>query len=301
MAVLSATGPIDFLRSFALQNLGHYDPTASLDADCLQKVFATASGVCLVSLKRTADGVEISCDGADADAVQAELAAALQAADNGAGFTPTHPVLARIDREQPGLRLVRVPWLFDIACSAVLQQRVRATEAMSDWRHIAERFGSRHVSGRAVFPSARELAAVPVWELERLGLDAQRARTLIALAREIRMNPLHAAMTLPQLRGRLSRVPGVGPWTVEMVLGFGAGDADALPTGDLYLPHLVCYALAGENPGTDERMIELLEPYRGHRFRVARLLFGGKVEVPRVSAPRPSGPRTLSNRRGRSM
>jgi hypothetical protein len=43
----------------------------------------------------------------------------------------------------------------------------------------------------------------------------------------------------------------------------------------LHLPHLVSSALAGERRGSDERMLELLEPYRGHRARVVRLLMAG--------------------------
>ena len=49
----------------------------------------------------------------------------------------------------------------------------------------------------------------------------------------------------------------------------------------------MCWALAQEPRGTDERMLELLEPYRGQRGRVEVLLevsgihpsaFGPKVE-----------------------
>jgi 3-methyladenine DNA glycosylase/8-oxoguanine DNA glycosylase len=55
-------------------------------------------------------------------------------------------------------------------------------------------------------------------------------------------------------------------------MGFVLGDADAVPIGDLHLPHEVCWALAGESSGDDQRMLELLEPWRGQRFRVLRLL-----------------------------
>jgi hypothetical protein len=34
----------------------------------------------------------------------------------------------------------------------------------------------------------------------------------------------------------------------------------------------VTWSLAGERRGSDERMLELLEPYRGQRGRVVRLL-----------------------------
>jgi len=49
------------------------------------------------------------------------------------------------------------------------------------------------------------------------------------------------------------------------------------PRGDLHLPHVVSWALAGERRGTDERMLELLEPYRGQRGRVVRLLMAASI------------------------
>jgi len=50
---------------------------------------------------------------------------------------------------------------------------------------------------------------------------------------------------------------------------------------------VVSWALAGEPRGSDERMLDLLEPYRGHRARVLRLLLVGGVHQPRFGPRRP--------------
>ena len=63
------------------------------------------------------------------------------------------------------------------------------------------------------------------------------------------------------------------------------GDADAVSVGDYHLPRLVCRLLAGEPDGGDERMLELLEPYRGQRARVVLLLETSGVRMER-HAPR---------------
>jgi hypothetical protein len=49
------------------------------------------------------------------------------------------------------------------------------------------------------------------------------------------------------------------------------------------LKHWVCHTLAGEPRGTDERMLELLEPWRarGQRGRVCRLVMSAGAAPPR--------------------
>ena len=70
-------------------------------------------------------------------------------------------------------------------------------------------------------------------------------------------------------------------------MGFVLGDPDAVPTGDLHLPHEVAWALAGEESADDARMLELLEPFRGHRFRLLRLLLAaGRIHLGRSAARR---------------
>jgi hypothetical protein len=49
----------------------------------------------------------------------------------------------------------------------------------------------------------------------------------------------------------------------------------------------VAWALAGEPRGDDARMLELLDPYRGHRGRVLRLLAAGGVVAPRFGPRSP--------------
>jgi 3-methyladenine DNA glycosylase/8-oxoguanine DNA glycosylase len=60
------------------------------------------------------------------------------------------------------------------------------------------------------------------------------------------------------------------------------GNADAVSVGDYHLPHMVSWALTGEPRGSDERMLELLEPYLGHRGRVLRLIGAAGIGAPRL-------------------
>jgi 3-methyladenine DNA glycosylase/8-oxoguanine DNA glycosylase len=160
------------------------------------------------------------------------------------------------------------PWLYDLAAGAVLQQRVDFAEACRSWRAIVERMG-----GGVSLPAASELARQPLWRFSELRIDGQRARTLLALAKEEAFARfLHLGTPRDLLLRRLGRLPGIGPWTLGMLTGFGLGDPDALILGDLHLPRIVCELLAPDAPVSEARMVEALEPFAGQRFRVSRLL-----------------------------
>lgn len=84
-----------------------------------------------------------------------------------------------------------------------------------------------------------------------------------------------ASMTPDRARARLEAVHGVGPWTSASVVQVALGDPDSVVIGDFHLPNLVGWALARRVRSDDDVMLELLEPYRGQRGRVQRLLLYG--------------------------
>jgi 3-methyladenine DNA glycosylase/8-oxoguanine DNA glycosylase len=57
--------------------------------------------------------------------------------------------------------------------------------------------------------------------------------------------------------------------------------------GDYHLPHAIGYALEGTPRSSDERMLELLDPYRGHRARVIRLLTISGISAPKFGPRKP--------------
>jgi 3-methyladenine DNA glycosylase/8-oxoguanine DNA glycosylase len=89
---------------------------------------------------------------------------------------------------------------------------------MREWSSICSRFVQKASNGQIPFPSASVLSALPLHDLQSSGIDARRARTLLLLAREVRLHPLRPEMNHEQLRLRLGRIPGLRPWSVEMIL-----------------------------------------------------------------------------------
>lgn len=100
---------------------------------------------------------------------------------------------------------------------------------------------------------------------------------------------------------RLTALPGLGPWTAAIVSRAARGDPDAVEVGDFHLPNMVAWNLAREPRASDERMLELLAPFAGHRGRVARIIGMAGTRAPAYGprlAPRRFGARTPA-RKGR--
>ena len=116
------------------------------------------------------------------------------------------------------------------------------------------------------------------------GIDKRRADIIVTCARSAHRIDQAVDLDRGIAYQRLLALPGIGIWTAALALGEALGDPDAVPIGDYHLPNLVCWALAGEPRGDDARMLELLEPYRGHRNRVIRLLFLSGLRPPRFGA-----------------
>jgi len=204
--------------------------------------------------------------------------------DDDAEFSPAHPLLRDLRRRHPGLRLCRTEAVFEAAMGTILEQRVTGAEAWRGWRALLWDLGEPApgpLSGLRLPPEPARVAGTRYPTFHRCGVERGRAETVrLAAAHAAR---LEEALDLPldAARARLRALPGMGHWTAAEVALVALGDPDAVSVGDYHLPHVVSWALAGERRGSDERMLELLEPYRGQRARVLRLLLAAGIMPPR--------------------
>jgi 3-methyladenine DNA glycosylase/8-oxoguanine DNA glycosylase len=196
---------------------------------------------------------------------------------------PSHPAVAAAVRALPGLRLGRTGNVLESLVPSILEQKITGDEARRVYRALVARHGEPAAGGFGLRlpPAPAVLAALPYHAYHPLGLERRRAELIRAVASAAeRLERLGARAAAPGATQEdrddayraLRAFPGIGPWTTAEVGIRAFGDPDAVSVGDFHLPSLVTWALAGERSGTDERMLELLELYRGQRGRVVRLL-----------------------------
>jgi 3-methyladenine DNA glycosylase/8-oxoguanine DNA glycosylase len=232
--------------------------------------------------------VDATAWGAGSGWLLAHVPSLLGDGDDPAGFEPRHPAVAEAWRRHPGWRVPRTGRVFEATAAAVIEQKVTGRESSRGWRALVSWFGEPAPGptppGMRVPPPPGRWRQIQTWEFHRAGVTPHRARTLVTVASAAVALERCAEAPLPQARRLLQALPGVGPWTAAEVAQRALGDPDAVSFGDFHLAKDLCYLLTGER-GDDDRLRELLAPWRGHRYRVQRLM-----ELSGGHAPR-RGPR----------
>lgn len=257
---------------------GAGDPTYRFASGRYWRGLLTPEGAATLSVEPVASAGVIRAEawGAGAEWALARMPAMLGADDDPGGFEPRHPVVARMLAEHPHWRLGRGGVVWQALLPAVIEQKVTGQEAFAGFRRLVQRHGEPAPGPGGdlrlwVPPGAETVRMIPSWEWLALHIDPARSRTLVrcaqvaaALERTLTVSPQEADR-------RLRTVPGIGQWTSAEVRFRAHGDADAVSFGDYHIANEIGHALLGHDID-DDRLAELLEPYRPHRHRVQALL-----------------------------
>jgi len=278
--------PLDLVLTLAPIGTGAW---LRLARDEAWRATRTPEGTTTLHLRREGEVVRVEAWGAGASWAVTRAPLLLGEADDASGLVPKHPLVARLQRAHPGLRLPRTEAVFEALVPTVLGQLVTGAEAHAAYRALVAALGETAPGPVAmkVPPAPQVLARTPYWRFHGYGVERRRAEAIIRAARSANRLEEILAMSRDDAYRRLLAFAGVGPWTAANVAAVAMGDPDAVPLGDYHLPHTIGFALEGTPRSTDERMLELLEPYRGHRGRVIRLIEVAGIIAPRFGPRRP--------------
>lgn len=136
----------------------------------------------------------------------------------------------------PGQRIPRTVDEHELAIRVVLGQQVSMQAARTHTGRIVAAYG-RPISDpdgdlTHLFPAAADLRDI---DARHLAFPRSRQRTLTALIAALNSGDvrLDSGCDRNAAREQLLRLPGIGPWSAEMVAMRGLGDPDAFPATDL--------------------------------------------------------------------
>ncbi len=194
---------------------------------------------------------------------------------DGSGFPEVgarDPVVGTLQQRYPGLRPVCFHSPYEAAAWALLSHRVRIVQAAKLKARMAEELGTAvQVGGKTQYafpgPSRLEkleafagLSQTKVERLEQLGRAAGEGKLEVDLLRSL---PVGDAIS------RLCELPGIGPFSAELILLRGAGEPDHLPTQEPRLARAVARAYGLDETPETEGLRALGEKWRPYRTWVA--------------------------------
>ena len=287
---ISSPVPVDVRRALLTIAEGRSDPSISVRPERSLVAQRTPAGPATVALVQRGQEVDAEAWGPGAEWALERASGLVGADDDPSGFEPArHPVVHRLALSHRAVRILRTGLVTEALLRAVVGQVVTGKEAKRSYARMTRALGQPAPGpGDLVLPpDPARVGRLAYHHFHRWGIERRRAETLIRVARASRRMEEAAAMPLADAVARITAVRGVGPWTAGKVGMVALGDPDAVPVGDYHLPNTVAWALAGEPRADDDRMLELLEPFAGHRGRVILLLGAAHIGAPRFGPRAP--------------
>jgi 3-methyladenine DNA glycosylase/8-oxoguanine DNA glycosylase len=269
---------------------GGSDPSISIGETRSLVAQRTPDGPATLALAQHGTTVEAEAWGPGAAWALEHAPGLIGAEDDPAGFDPgRHPVVERLARSHRAVRILRTGLVTETLLRTVVGQVVTGREAKRSYARMTRATGEPAPGphGLVLPPDPAVIGRLAYHRFHPWGIERRRAETLIRVAKAAPRMEEAAAMSSPDAAARITAVPGVGPWTAGKVGLVALGDPDAVPVGDYHLPNTVAWALAGEPRADDDRMLELLEPFAGHRGRVVLLLGAAHVRAPKYGPRAP--------------
>lgn len=189
-----------------------------------------------------------------------DVASILCADVDGSGFATVgerDAVVADLQARFPGLRPVLFYTPYEAAAWTVIGHRIRMTQAASIMQRLARELGEH-----GAFPSPRRL----------VDLDATAGLTdaKVAQLRGVARAALDGTLTRAHLRElevdvgieQLQRLPGIGPFSAELIMVRGVGAPDLFPKHERRLDSAIRTAYGLSDSDDVRRVVERWRPYR---------------------------------------
>jgi AraC family transcriptional regulator of adaptative response / DNA-3-methyladenine glycosylase II len=165
----------------------------------------------------------------------------------------------------PGLRVPGAFDGFELAMRAILGQQVSVKAATTLSGRIADKYGTPVTTPypelARLAPTAHRMAAARERDLAALGVLPARARSIIALAKEMSNGlALEPGADPVQTMAELQKLPGIGPWTATYVAMRALRWTDAFPKEDIVIRKRLGEVTAAEA----ERLSESFRPWRSY-------------------------------------
>lgn len=186
------------------------------------------------------------------------------------------PLIGSLVRHRPGLRVIGGWDKFETTVRVIVGQQVSVAGATTVTGRIVERVGM-NFAGSALgltrlFPTADRLVGL---DPEGAGMPKARAVTVSAVAAAVIDGSLDlsGAGGFDATRQQLLAIPGIGPWTADVVMMRALRDPDVFPAGDLGIRRAIARLMRMDDLSSEAVVREMSQAWRPHRSLAAQHLW----------------------------
>lgn len=178
--------------------------------------------------------------------------------------------LSALFTKYPATPLVREFDPFGNLMKTIIHQQLNMAFAQTLTRRFVQAYGEQN-KGVWFFPTPERVAEIPYEELQAMQFSRRKAEYVIDTARKIVSGELDLAgladLSDEEVLKTLTKVRGVGPWTVQNWLMFSQGRPDLFPVADIGIQNaLKLYFQMDNKPNIEqiEKWMQDWNPYRSY-------------------------------------
>lgn len=180
---------------------------------------------------------------------------------DGTGFTALGErdrVVRALQRRFSGLRPVLFYTPYEAAAWTIIGQRIRMTQAATIKARLGDELGEH-----GAFPAPARLAQLAAPQPGLTSRKVDQLRTIAAAAQDEALSRQQLrTMTYAEGLAHLQQLPGIGPFSAELILIRGAGHPDVLPDHDTRLDHAIRSAYDTTDAANIRSITDSWRPYR---------------------------------------
>jgi DNA-3-methyladenine glycosylase II len=178
------------------------------------------------------------------------------------------PDFAPVYKAYKGLRLIRIPDLFEAISWSIIGQQINLAFAYTLKSRLVQAYGRKVDDVHYVFPKPEIIAGIEPEDLLPMQFSRRKAEYLIGMAKAMISGSLSkaAVQSLPTTKAMqdyLCRFRGIGPWSANYVLLRSLGRTDAIPYGDAGMINAYKKIFTLQSKPTSEEICHYLDRFPG--------------------------------------
>lgn len=219
--------------------------------------------------------VEVFPAGAEKKVIEEQIKWILGTDDEIGGFYKAalaDKKFALIIKNVYGLRAPRTPAVFEALIIALTEQQIALPVAITLRKRLVKKYGEfLKIASKKyfAFPTPVALAEAKPGEIRKLGLSTRKAEYIVGVSQKVVQGEFNLEKmkiwSKEKILATLTKIRGLGPWTIEYMMCRGMARYDALPAGDMGLRISLTNFLGKKERVSERKAREFLEHFGKHK------------------------------------